>query len=299
MPTLFIRTLMIYSLMFAVLRLMGKRQISEMQPFDFAVTLLIANLASIPMSEPAVPLFYGMVPIIGLFIVQRLMSYASLKSVRVRRLVCGNPLIIIEKGVVNESVMRSANYSLSDLTEQLRLKDAFSVSQVEYAILETNGSLSVLKKCPQQGCDDSGKGSEGAEADGANEAQSLQRAGGSNGSGGSNCSGGSGGRPALMLVADGKIDPAALESAELSRSGLAALLKSCGVRAEDCLFALLNDDGTLHIQRKAGKNGCSEAAVYDLNAVKRRAGLIGLSGGSGRDGQSGKRGKGRGEAEWK
>lgn len=293
MPTLFIRTLLIYSLMFAVLRLMGKRQISEMQPFDFAVTLLIANLASIPMSEPAVPLFYGMVPIIGLFIVQRLMSYASLKSVRVRRLVCGNPLIIIEKGVVNESVMRSANYSLSDLTEQLRLKDAFSVSQVEYAILETNGSLSVLKKSPQDENSNPEKRNEGTGADGANEAQSLQRAGGSNGSGGS------GGRPALMLVADGKIDPAALESAELSRSGLAALLKSCGVRAEDCLFALLNDDGTLHIQRKAGKNGCSEAAVYDLNAVKRRAGLIGLSGGSGRDGQSGKRGKGRGEAEWK
>ena len=137
MSTLFIRTLIVYTLMFAVLRLMGKRQINEMQPFDLAVTLLIANLASIPMSEPAVPLFYGLVPIIGLFIVQRLVAHASLKSERIRRLVCGSPLTVIENGTVREDVMRSASYSLSDLTEQLRLKDVFSLSEVEYAILET------------------------------------------------------------------------------------------------------------------------------------------------------------------
>lgn len=148
MPTLLVRTLVIYLLTFAVLRLMGKRQISDMQPFDLTVTLLIANLASLPMGDPGAPLLYGVIPILTLFILHRFVAWSSLKSEGLRRFVCGNPLIVIRKGVVQENVMRAASYSLGDLIEQLRLKDVFSVSEVEYAILETNGSLSVLKKAP-------------------------------------------------------------------------------------------------------------------------------------------------------
>lgn len=241
MPTLFIRTLIVYSVMFAVLRLMGKRQISEMQPFDLAVTLLIANLASIPMSEPAVPLFYGLVPIIGLFIVQRLVSYASLKNERLRKLVCGNPLAIIECGVVNEDVMRSANYSFSDLTEQLRLKDVFSISQVEHAILETNGSLSVLLK--------------GAYQTPTREQMRLDKTDES---------------PALMLVSDGKADELALLKAGMSLERLNSILALLGIdRIEDCLFALFNDDGTLHTQRKKRGGRGSAPIFFDTNAMKR------------------------------
>ena len=241
MPTLFIRTLIVYSVMFAVLRLMGKRQISEMQPFDLAVTLLIANLASIPMSEPAVPLFYGLVPIIGLFIVQRLLSYASLKSERIRRLVCGNPLAIIEGGVVNENIMRSANYSFSDLTEQLRLKDVFSISQVEHAILETNGSLSVLLK--------------GAYQTPTREQMRLDKTDES---------------PALMLVSDGKADELALMKAGMSIEKLNSILKKLGIkRLEECLFAILNDDGTLHIQRKDRGGQGSMPLFFDTNTMRK------------------------------
>ncbi|MBR3298336.1 MAG: DUF421 domain-containing protein [Clostridia bacterium] len=270
MPTLFIRTILVFSLMFAVLRLMGKRQISEMQPFDFAVTLLIANLASIPMSEPAVPLFYGLVPIIGLFIVQRLVSYASLKSEKLRKLICGHPLLIIEKGVVNESVMRAARYSLTDLTEQLRLKDVFSLSQVEYAILETNGSLSVLVKSAEQPptC-----------AQLKVETQA--------------------GSPALLLAADGSVDEFALARAGMSRETLELLVKKAGIeRMEDCLFAVWNG-GALHIQKKRAKGaqGREEALFIDTGAGRsaeedgRRAGKEGKKGKKGKAGKAGEIGK--------
>mgnify|MGYP003248231303 CR=1 FL=1 len=144
MLTLFIRTLLVYIFMFVVLRLMGKRQLSDMQPFDLAITLLIANLAALPMSDPAIPLLYGVVPIIAMF------ALMSLKSEKLRKLVCGSPLVMISGGVVREDAMRAANYSLFDLAEQLRMKDVFSISQVEYAILETDGGLSVLLKGPFQ-----------------------------------------------------------------------------------------------------------------------------------------------------
>ena len=150
MLTLFIRTLLVYIFMFVVLRLMGKRQLSDMQPFDLAITLLIANLAALPMSDPAIPLLYGVVPIIAMFALHRLISFMSLKSEKLRKLVCGSPLVMISGGVVREDAMRAANYSLFDLAEQLRMKDVFSISQVEYAILETDGGLSVLMKGPFQ-----------------------------------------------------------------------------------------------------------------------------------------------------
>lgn len=150
MLTLFIRTLLVYIFMFVVLRLMGKRQLSDMQPFDLAITLLIANLAALPMSDPAIPLLYGVVPIIAMFALHRLISFMSLKSEKLRKLVCGSPLVMISGGVVREDAMRAANYSLFDLAEQLRMKDVFSISQVEYAILETDGGLSVLLKGPFQ-----------------------------------------------------------------------------------------------------------------------------------------------------
>ncbi|MBQ7060573.1 MAG: DUF421 domain-containing protein, partial [Clostridia bacterium] len=111
MPTLLVRTLVIYLLTFAVLRLMGKRQISDMQPFDLTVTLLIANLASLPMGDPGAPLLYGVIPILTLFILHRFVAWSSLKSEGLRRFVCGNPLIVIRKGVVQENVMRAASYS--------------------------------------------------------------------------------------------------------------------------------------------------------------------------------------------
>lgn len=148
MITLFLRTVIVYVLVFSTVRLMGKRQISDMQPFDLVITLLIADLASAPISDYSIPLFYGIIPILTMFILHRTVAFLSLKSAKARNAVCGHPIVVIDKGSVVEDALSAANYTLSDLTEQLRLKDVFTISAVEYAILETNGSLSVLKKDP-------------------------------------------------------------------------------------------------------------------------------------------------------
>ena len=126
MLTLFIRSIIIYIFMFAVIRLMGKRQLSDMQPFDLVVTLLIANLASVPTSDPSVPLVYGVVTILGLFIMQRLVAFISLKSEKMRKIICGDPLVVISKGLVREDVMKAANYLPSSCV--IRMFSRFQMS---------------------------------------------------------------------------------------------------------------------------------------------------------------------------
>ena len=116
MLILFLRAIILYALMFVMIRIMGKRQISELQPFDFIVTLLIADLASEPASDLSVPLLYGLVPILTLFLLQRLASLLSLKSEKLRRIMCGHSLLLINKGIIEEGTMRQAHYSLDDLT---------------------------------------------------------------------------------------------------------------------------------------------------------------------------------------
>lgn len=146
MLILFFRAIIIYVLVFAIIRLSGKRQVSDLQPFDLVITLLIADLAANPVSDTSVPLAYGVIPIFALFLVQQLVAFLSLKSERIRGFVCGKPLLLISQGVVQESVLADSRYTLNDLLEQLRDKDVFDISEVDYAILETNGTLSVLKK---------------------------------------------------------------------------------------------------------------------------------------------------------
>lgn len=226
MPTLFVRAVIIYLMMFTVLRLMGKRQISDMQPFDLTNTLLIANLASLPMADPSIPLLYGVIPIVALFVVHLLVAKLSLASEGVRTAVCGSPLVVIERGVLNEDVMRAANYSLTDLHEQLRLKDVFSIAEVEFAILETNGSLSVLLKERYQPVTNEKLGVKSADV-----------------------------RPELLLVSDGKLHRGALSQAGVDEAGLRKELKTLGIGSfGDCLFASLDDRGTLHAQQKMKKN---------------------------------------------
>lgn len=235
MLTLFIRTLLVYIFMFVVLRLMGKRQLSDMQPFDLAITLLIANLAALPMSDPAIPLLYGVVPIIAMFALHRLISFMSLKSEKLRKLVCGSPLVMISGGVVREDAMRAANYSLFDLAEQLRMKDVFSISQVEYAILETDGGLSVLLKGPFQTPTNEGLKLESEKA-----------------------------MPALLLICDGQVHPDAVRAAGLDEKGFYALLKRFGIdRAEDCLFMSVDSGGIVHVQQK--QKNCAKVRARFTN----------------------------------
>ena len=140
----YIRTIILYLILIAVIRIMGKRQVGQMEPAEFVVTMLVANLASIPMQDGGIPLYSGLVPILTVLGVELVLSAASLRSVSFRRLLCGKPVILIENGHVLQNNLRRTRITLDELTGHLREKDVLNVTDVQYAILETNGNLSVF-----------------------------------------------------------------------------------------------------------------------------------------------------------
>ncbi|HYF82331.1 MAG TPA: DUF421 domain-containing protein [Clostridia bacterium] len=142
----FVRTLILYILIVIVLRLLGKRQIGQLQPSELVVALIIADLAAVPMANVGIPLISGIIPIITLFIMEELLSYISMKSERARGIICGKPSILIERGVILEKELRRIRYNINDLLEQMRLKNFPNLEDIDYAILETSGQLSVIPK---------------------------------------------------------------------------------------------------------------------------------------------------------
>lgn len=141
-----IRTLLLYIVIIAAVRLMGKRQISELQTSELVVTLLISDIAAIPMQNTGQPLVSGFLPIAVLVSCELIVSALMMKSAKFRRFVCGKPIIVINNGKVDQSQMRRLRMSTEDLSEQLRQMNVFNLEDVAYAIVETNGKLSVLKK---------------------------------------------------------------------------------------------------------------------------------------------------------
>lgn len=150
MLIIFVRTLLLYLLVVIVTRLMGKRQIGELQPYEFVITIMIADLVAVPMQDRGLSLFNGVIPVLTLLLVQVVFSFWTLKSQTFRRLLCGKPSPIMEKGKINWAEMRSNLYHVNDLLEQLRSQGYFNLSEVEFALLETNGSLTVLPKAEKR-----------------------------------------------------------------------------------------------------------------------------------------------------
>ena len=146
MLVVFVRALVLYIVVVISMRIMGKRQIGQLQPFELAIAIMISELAAVPMQNTGIPLINGIIPILTLLIAQLLVSLLSLKSIRARALLCGKPTILIENGRIKESKLRKELYTLNDLMEQLRIKNYPNIADVEYAILETNGQLSVIPK---------------------------------------------------------------------------------------------------------------------------------------------------------
>lgn len=140
----YIRTILLYLVLIAVVRLMGKRQIGQMEPSEFVVTMLVANLASIPMQDGGIPLFSGFVPIVTVLALELVLSALSMKSIGFRRLLCGKPVILIENGKILQKNLKKTRVTLDELTGHLREKDVIDLQSVQYAILETNGNLSVF-----------------------------------------------------------------------------------------------------------------------------------------------------------
>lgn len=146
MFTTFFRALILYILVVVTMRLTGKRQVGQLEPFELVVALLIADLAAAPMSDMGMPLIYGVISILTLLIAQVLFSYFTLKSETFRSLLCGNPSILISKGKINEKELSRLRYNLDELLEELRSKGVTHIEDVEAGILETSGHVSVILK---------------------------------------------------------------------------------------------------------------------------------------------------------
>ena len=140
----YVRTVILYLVLIGVIRLMGKRQIGQMEPAEFVVTMLVANLAAIPMQDGGIPLFSGLVPILTVLGVELVLSAGAMRSVLFRRILCGKPVILIENGHILQKNLRSTRVTLDELTGHLREKDILDLRSVQYAILETNGNISVF-----------------------------------------------------------------------------------------------------------------------------------------------------------
>lgn len=140
----YLRTLFLYLVLILVIRLMGKRQVGQMAPAEFVVTMLVANLASIPMQDGGIPLFSGLVPILTVLGVELVLSWWTLRHTAFRQLLCGKPVILIDNGVILQKQLRQTRITLDELMGHLRTKDVLDIRQVQFAILETDGTLSVF-----------------------------------------------------------------------------------------------------------------------------------------------------------
>ena len=219
MLTLFLRAVFLDLFVLLILRLTGKRQVSDLQPYDLLMTLIIADLASTAIADTDIPLLYSVVPILALYLVQQALARLCLKSSAVRRIVCGTPQILILDGVLQEKIMRRTNYTVRDLLDNLRSRGVFDVGEVAYAILETNGTVSVLEKAAFQQPNKRELGLEPGSA-------ALSH----------------------LLILEGKIQKSGLETLHLERKDVETMLKTHGLAMKNVFFAQMNGDGDLHVQ---------------------------------------------------
>jgi uncharacterized membrane protein YcaP (DUF421 family) len=217
----FFRTLVLYTIALVVMRLMGKRQIGQLQPFEFVVTIIIADLVAVPMQDKDIALINGIIPVATLLVAQLSLSYVTLKSSKAREIICGKPSILVKNGVVVGDELNRLLYNLNDLMEQLRVKGYPNIQDVEFAVLETNGDLSVTPVSqkrpiiPEDLCL-------------ATNYEGLP----------------------LLLIVDGQIQPGGLKKAHLSEDQLCDKLNQVELRPKDILVATLDSKGRFFYQKK-------------------------------------------------
>ena len=142
----FLRAIFLYIVVLIVMRLMGKREIGQMQPFELAISIMIADLAATPMAETGIPISNGIVPILGLLVMHLVISTLNIKSTKAREIICGKPSILIYRGKINEENLKKERFTINELEERLRGNNIFNLGDVEYAILETSGQVTVIPK---------------------------------------------------------------------------------------------------------------------------------------------------------
>ena len=142
----FIRSIFLYIIVLIVMRLMGKREIGQLQPFELAISIMIADLASTPMADAGIPLTNGIIPILALLVMHLIISILNIKSIKAREILCGKPSILIYRGRIDEKMLRKERFTINELEERLRGNNVVNIGDVEYAILETSGQITVIQK---------------------------------------------------------------------------------------------------------------------------------------------------------
>lgn len=150
MSVVLIRSLILYIIVIFGVRLMGKRQLGELQPSELVITILISNIATLPLEDTNIPLLVGILPILTLVCYEVIMSWVTLKSLRMRRIISGRPKIVIRNGQIEQATLRDLRLSVDDLMTALRTNQIFDPSQVQFAIMETTGTISVYPKADYQ-----------------------------------------------------------------------------------------------------------------------------------------------------
>lgn len=217
-----VRTLILYSLVVVALRLMGKREIGQLQPFELVVILMISDLAAIPSENVGIPLLSGIVPILVLLLTSLTLAWVTLKSEKARSVICGSPSILIERGKILEKELRDNNYNLTDLLEELRMKNVPNIADVEFAVLETNGQLSVFPKSQK-------RPTTPEDFKIPTKFEGLP----------------------LTIISDGKLNSRNLQHGNKDKTWLKAELKKHTIdKIGDVLLASLDSSGTLFVQAK-------------------------------------------------
>ena len=224
MILIFVRTIIIYVLVLFVMRFMGKREIGQMQPFELVIAIMIADLASTPMSEIGIPILYGIIPILSLLLMHVIISVINLKSIKMREIICGKPRILIYRGKIDETAMIQENFTINELQERLRVNNVSNLGDVEFAILETSGQISVVLK-PEKRALKPGDFNIQAEYEGI----------------------------AYDLVIDGKIMGDNLNKINKDYNWLETEVGKFNIKPEEALVVVLNGDGTIFCQKKEGK----------------------------------------------
>lgn len=222
-----LRTLLLYICIIGAVRFMGKRQISELQTSELVVTLLISDIAAIPMQDTGQPLVSGLLPIGVLVFCEVIISVLMIKLPRFRRAICGKPVVVINDGKLDQSSLKQLRLSIEDLTEQLREKDVFSLQDVAYALMETNGKLSVVKK-PEQSTVTAGMLAIAVPDTGIE----------------------------TVVISDGMISKFSLKLIRKSREWLEGVLRGKNIRTEDVFLMTADSSGNFYIipKEKKGKS---------------------------------------------
>lgn len=142
----FIRSILLYIIVLIVMRLMGKREIGQLQPFELAISIMIADLASTPMADAGIPITNGIIPILALLVMHLIISIINIKSIKARQILCGKPSILIYRGKIDEKMLKKERFTVNELEERLRGNNVVNIADVEYAILETSGQVTVIEK---------------------------------------------------------------------------------------------------------------------------------------------------------